>query len=60
MTGPDVVGVDDPAMDRSSLRDAIEAGRARLDAALARYDDAAMLERVDDASSVARIPKSGH
>jgi hypothetical protein len=35
-------------MDRSSLRDAIEVGRARLDAALARYDDAAMLERVDD------------
>lgn len=35
-------------MDRSSLRDTIEAGRARLDAALARYDDAAMMDRVDD------------
>ena len=34
-------------MDRSSLRDAIESGRARLDAALARYDDPAMLDRVD-------------
>jgi hypothetical protein len=36
-------------MDRTSLRAAIEAGRARLEAALAGYDDAAMLERVDDA-----------
>ena len=35
-------------MDRSSLRAAIEAGRARLDEALARYDDAAMLDRVDE------------
>jgi hypothetical protein len=35
-------------MDRSTLRGAIEAGRARLDAALARYDDTSMLDRIDD------------
>ena len=35
-------------MDRRALRESIETGRARLDAALAAYDDAAMLERVDD------------
>jgi hypothetical protein len=34
-------------MDRASLRAAIGAGRGRLEAALAEYDDAAMLERVD-------------
>jgi hypothetical protein len=35
-------------MDRSSLRDAIETGRTRLEAALARYDDTTMLDRVDE------------
>jgi hypothetical protein len=34
-------------MDRSSLRAAIEAGRERLEVALARLDNAAMEERVD-------------
>ena len=34
-------------MDRDSLRAAIEDGRARLEAALATLDDAAMLERID-------------
>ena len=36
-------------MDRASLRGAIVAGRRRLEDALARYDDAAMLDRVDGA-----------
>ena len=36
-------------MNRSTLRDAIDAGRARLDADLAAISDAAMLERIDDA-----------
>jgi hypothetical protein len=35
-------------MDRHSLMSAIEAGRARLDRALAGIPDAGMLERVDD------------
>jgi hypothetical protein len=35
-------------MDRRALRESIEAGRARLDAVLAGYDDLAMLDRVDD------------
>ena len=35
-------------MDRRRLLDAIEAGRARLEEALARYPDDAMLERIDD------------
>jgi hypothetical protein len=34
-------------MDRDSLRSSIVAGRARLDAALAGYDDEAMLDRLD-------------
>jgi hypothetical protein len=36
-------------VNRSTLRDAIDAGRARLDADLAAISDAAMLERIDDA-----------
>jgi hypothetical protein len=36
-------------MNRTTLRDAIDAGRARLDADLAAISDAAMLERIDDA-----------
>jgi hypothetical protein len=39
---------DDLVMDRSSLRAVIEAGRVRLDAALASWSDEAMLERIDD------------
>jgi hypothetical protein len=35
-------------MDRSTLRAMIEAGREPLDRALASFDDAAMLERVDE------------
>ena len=35
-------------MDRTTLRAALESGRGRLDDALARFDDAAMLDRVDD------------
>jgi len=35
-------------VERTALRAAIEAGRARLDDALARYDDESMLDRVDD------------
>jgi hypothetical protein len=35
-------------MDRANLRASIEAGRSRLDATLARFDDTAMLDRVDD------------
>jgi hypothetical protein len=34
-------------MDRANLRAAVVAGRDRLDATLARFDDAAMLERVE-------------
>ena len=37
-----------PGMDRTTLRELIEAGRGRFDAALAGYSDAAMLERIDD------------
>ena len=39
--------MEDRAMDRASLRAAILAGRRRLEETLARYDDAAMLDRVD-------------
>jgi len=35
-------------VERIALRAAIEAGRARLDDALARFDDEAMLDRIDD------------
>jgi hypothetical protein len=35
-------------MHRRNLLDAIEAGRARLEDALGRIDDAAMLDRIDD------------
>jgi hypothetical protein len=35
-------------VDRSTLRAAIEAGRIRLDDALARFDVAEMLDRIDD------------
>jgi len=34
-------------MDRAELRAALVEGRRRLDAVLARYDDAAMLDRID-------------
>jgi len=36
-------------MNRTTLRDAIAAGRARLEATLAAFSDEAMLERIDDA-----------
>ena len=48
MTGPVVLGGNDRVMDRSSLRAMIEAGRVRLEAALAPWSDDAMLERIDD------------
>jgi hypothetical protein len=40
-------GGEDPAMNRTALVTTIAAGRARLEAVLAGFDDAAMLDRVD-------------
>src|SRR6476646_9185918 len=48
LTAPDRLGVEDGAMDRTTIRDLIEAGRARFDDALAGLSDAAMLERIAD------------
>src|SRR6476659_3259080 len=48
LTAPDRLGVEDGAMDRTTIRDLIEAGRARFDDAVAGLSDAAMLERIDD------------
>ena len=48
LTAPDRLGVEDGAMDRTTLRAGIESGRARFDATLAGLPDAAMLERIDD------------
>jgi hypothetical protein len=38
-------GGEDPAMNRTALVTTIAAGRARLEAVLAGFDDAAMLEK---------------
>ena len=48
MTGPDTQRLDDGAMNRTTLLEAIEAGRDRLSGALAGLSDDAMLERVDE------------
>ena len=48
MTGPDHATGHDAAMDRRELLGAIETGRARLEEALTRYPDGAMLERIDE------------
>ena len=49
MTGSDVTGAHDGAMDRSTLMAAITAGRVRLVERLARLSDDAMLDPVDGA-----------
>jgi hypothetical protein len=48
VTGPDRDPVDDRVVDRPSLRRDLEAGRSRLDTALASFSDEAMLDRIDD------------
>ena len=47
MTPPGMDGDDDPPMNRATLAERIAAGRLRLDAALAAFDDSAMLDVVD-------------
>jgi hypothetical protein len=48
MTGLDPLAADHCRVDRRSLRASIETGRRRLDDALSGFDDAAMLDRIDD------------
>ena len=48
MTGPDPIPAHHRRVNRTSLRATIEGGRQRLDEALADFDAASMLDRVDD------------